>query len=76
MTYLTDIYKKINRELQAHNKSLEIHLNHYKELFTSADSIIEIFKKGDRLPEVTREYEIQKERLAKKYEDILSNTSE
>ena len=76
MTYLIEVYRKINKELQIHNKSLETSLDYYKEMFKSADSIIEIFKQGDRLPEVTKEYEKQKERLAKKYEDLLSNTSE
>tara|TARA_R100001443_G_scaffold155_1_gene605 strand:- start:541 stop:771 length:231 start_codon:yes stop_codon:yes gene_type:complete len=76
MTYLIEVYRKINKELQIHNKSLELNLDYYKELFESADSIIEVFKQGDRLPEVTMEYEKQKEKLAKKYEDLLSNTSE
>ena len=61
MTYLIEVYRKINKELQAHNEGLEVSLKLYKELFESADSIIEIFKQGDRLPEVTKEYEKQKE---------------
>ena len=76
MTYLIEVYRKINKELQAHNEGLEVSLKFYKELFESADSIIEIFKQGDRLPEVTKEYEKQKERLTKKYENLLSDTSE